>query len=261
MRVLAGVKEDDGMSITQVISPYAKRMWKAQKEVTTDIPQVGGLKVATFGWWEIVLPTPNNYTRLHNRLLMEGVHTCAVTGLPTQQLGNELQNGSYFWEGPMVDNHQAVGILVHKSLRDQTVPYSMVLGTDNRAVVIGVGHCIAQAVYSPFMGKFLAADTRDFLTKVTLNHRRLQDEQRNKVVWTMGDFNLQGLAPGHEGVPVQGSQHQILSQWMRQLLEANGLQVVRTPATHMGGTALDVHITEQASRYEAKGVHFPEEVL
>ena len=242
---------------TQVISPYARRMWRAQEEVSPDIPQVGGLKLATFGWWEIVSPTPKNYAKLQNRLLMEGVHICAVTGLPTQHLGDDLQNGNYFWEGPIVDNHQAVGMLVHKSLRGQTLPYSMVLGTENRAVVVRVGHCIAQAVYSPFMGKFLAADTRDFLMKVTLNHRRMQDDHRDKVVWTMGDFNLQGLAPGHEGVPVQGSQHQILSQWMRQLLEANGLQVVRTPATHMGGTALDVHITEQAWRHEAKGYTFP----
>ena len=60
MRVLAGVKENEDTSITQVISPYARRRWRAQKEVTTDIPQVGGLKVATFGWWEIVLPTPKN---------------------------------------------------------------------------------------------------------------------------------------------------------------------------------------------------------
>ena len=200
---------------------------------------------------------PRKYTKLQDRLLTEGVHICAVTGLPTQHLGDGLQDGDYFWEGPTVDNHQAVGMLIHKSLRGQTSPYSTVPGTENRAVVIRIGQCIAQAVYSPFMGKFQAAHTRDFLAKVTLNHRRMQDDHRDKVVWTMGDFNLQGLAPGHQGVPVQGSQHQILSQWMRQLLEANGLQVVRTPATHTGGTALDVHITERASRYEAKGYTFP----
>ena len=101
-------------------------------------------------------------------------------------------------------------------------------------------------------GKVPSGTHERLLAKVTQNHRRMQDDHRDKVVWTMGDFNLQGLAPGHQGIPVQGSQHHILSQWMRQLLEANGLQVVRTPATHTGGTALDVHITEQASRYEAK---------
>ena len=75
------------MADTQVISPYARRKWRAQEEVTMGIPQVGGLKLATFGWWEIVLPTPKNYTKLQDRLLMEGVHICAVTGLPTQHLG------------------------------------------------------------------------------------------------------------------------------------------------------------------------------
>ena len=133
----------------------------------------------------------------------------------------------------------------------------MVPGTQNRAVVVTVGQCVAQAVYSPFMGKVVAAHTKNFLAKIVLNHRRMQDNHRDKVVWTMGDFNLQGLAPGHQDIPAQGSQHQVLSLWMRQLLEANGLQVVKTPATHTSGTALDVHITEQASRYEAKGYTFP----
>ena len=240
------------MADTQIVSPYARRAWRPQAEVVEEIPWVGGLKLATFGWWEIVLPTQKNYTKLQNRLLMEGIHICAVTGLPAQHLGSGLQDGSYFWEGPVVDNHQAVGILIHKSLRDQTSPCSMVPGAENRAVVVSVGQCIAQAVYSPFMGKVLAAHTKDFLAKIALNHRKMQDDHRDKVVWTMGDFNLQGLAPGHQDVPVQGSQHHVLSQWMRQLLEANGLQVVKTPATHTGGTALDVHITEQASRYEAR---------
>ena len=72
----------------------------------------------------------------------------------------------------MVNNHQAVGILVHKSLKDQTMPYNMVHGTANRAIVIRVGPCIVQAVYSPFVGKFSMADTKEFLTKVILNHRR-----------------------------------------------------------------------------------------
>ena len=248
------------MADMQTVSPYARRTWQPQEEIVEGIPWAGGLKLATFGWWEIVLPTQQNYTRLQNRLLIEGIHICAVTGLPAQHLGSGLQEGSYFWEGPVVDNHQAVGILIHKCLREQTSPCSMVPGTENRAVVVSVGQCIAQAVYSPFMGKVLAAHTKNFLANIALNHRKMQDDHRDKEVWTMGDFNLQGLAPGHQDTPAQGSQHHVLSQWMRQLLEANGLQVVKTPATHTGGTALDVHITEQASRYEARGYTFPKKL-
>ena len=44
---------------------------------------------------------------------------------------------------------------------------------------------------------------------------------------------------------------------MRQLLRTNSLQVVKTPATHTGGTALYVHITERAWAYNAKGYTFP----
>ena len=68
MRMLTNTKDTDNKCLTQVVSPYAKRAWKAQKENTTDIPQVRGLRVATFGWWEIVLQTPENYTKLQNRL-------------------------------------------------------------------------------------------------------------------------------------------------------------------------------------------------
>ena len=165
MQLQGGEMEKCTMADTQIVSPYARRVWRPQEEAVEEIPWVGGLKLATFGWWEIVLPTQKNYTKLQNRLLMEGIHICAVTGLPAQHLGSGLQDGSYFWEGPVVDNHQAVGILIHKSLRDQTSPCSMVPGAENRAVVVSVGQCIAQAVYSPFMGKVLAAHTKDFLAK------------------------------------------------------------------------------------------------
>ena len=163
IQLLEGEMVKCSMADPQIISPYARRRWRPHEEDIGEIPQLGGLKLATFGWWEIVLPTQRNYTKLQIRRLMERIHICAVTGLPAQHLGSGLQDGSYFWEGPVVGNHQAVGILIHKSLRDQTSPYSMVPGTENRAVVVSVGQCIAQAVYSPFMGKVLAAHTKDFL--------------------------------------------------------------------------------------------------
>ena len=71
------------------------------------------------------------------------------------------------------------------------------------------------------------------------------------VVWTMGVMSRRGIAPGHQDIPIPGSQNQKLSEWTAQLLRAHGLGVVRTPATHTGGSALDVHITAEPGRYQA----------
>ena len=48
-----------------------------------------------------------------------------------------------------------------------------------------------------------------------------------------------------------------MSKWMREVLQANDLRVVETPVTHTQGGALDVHITQQAWRYQARTYTFP----
>ena len=52
-----GRVRDHDLSTKKIVSPYEKGVWYPQEETAADIPQVGGLKLATFGWWEIQTPT------------------------------------------------------------------------------------------------------------------------------------------------------------------------------------------------------------
>ena len=76
-----------------------------------------GLNLATFGWWEIASPTLETYARLEAQLIGHQVHICTVTGMPVQGIVQAIQDlGRYRWHGPVTDNHQGVGHLVHVSL-------------------------------------------------------------------------------------------------------------------------------------------------
>ena len=47
-----------------------------------------GLKVATFGRWELKPPTQHNYKILADCLCEQDIHVCTVTGLPVEGLLN-----------------------------------------------------------------------------------------------------------------------------------------------------------------------------
>ena len=102
------------------------------------------------------------------------------------------------------------------------------------------------------MGKILTHELKQFLSMVIENHHQLQVSSTEGEVWTTGDFNLKGVAPGHHSTPREDTQTPRVSQWMQGVLKAYGLQGVVTPVTHTTGSALDTHITRNAERYQAR---------
>ena len=85
---------------------------------------------------------------------------CAVTSLPVQPLVGDIQQGTYRWRGPIVNNHQGAGLLVHKSLRCAIVDQAAPQDTANRMAVIHIGGHVIQSVHSPFVGKYSMEETK-----------------------------------------------------------------------------------------------------
>ena len=246
---------DMGRTI-EVIPPYMRIPWRVQQKARHPLHLPGdgkGLNLATFGWWEIASPTLENYARLEAQLIGHQVHVCTVTGMPVQGIVQAIQDlGRYRWHGPVTDNHQGVGHLVHVSLWNTVKSVSPPEACGTRVVVTKIGAHTVQGVYSPYVGKIPTKCHKAFLSAVLDNHAAHQSLNEQATTWTSGDLNLQGIAPGQKDRPKPGSKQQMMSAWMTQALKAYELEVVKTPITHVRGSALDVHITRAAGRFEAR---------
>ena len=130
-------------------------------------------------------------------------------------------------------------------------PLQVPASLGEREVITKVGDHIVQGVYSTYVGTIRTKELKRFLTTVIDNHHQLQTTNHKGEVWTMGDFNLKGVAPGHHNEPRENSQRYRVSQWMKGVLKAYDLQGVTTPDTHTTGSALDIHITRNAERHKA----------
>ena len=130
------------------------------------------------------------------------------------------------------------------------VPLSTPPQLGTRIVITKLADHIVQGVYSTYVGKIPTLELKQFLTIVIENHRTLQAQSNPGEVWTMGDFNLQGIVPGHHNTPRETTQRHRISQWMENALKAYDLQGVVTPVTHTTGPVLDVHITKMQESTE-----------
>ena len=254
-------KEVTTEGTADVVSPYTRISWSEQQRPNLKMhppPPMERLNLATFGWWEVIPPTLENYARLEAQLKKHHVHVCTITGMPVQTVIHAIQESAeYKWYGPVTNNHQGVGQLVHSSLWSIATSIPPPEGCGNRVVVTRVGEHIIQGVYSPYVGKIPTREHKAFLAAVIDSHKTYHCSNKQAITWTMGDLNLQGIAPGQANRPKPGSRQHMMSTWMAQTLKAHELEVARTPHTHVRGSALDVHITEKATKFEARAYTMP----
>ena len=247
-------KNVDGRGLPpRVTTQYTRIDWcpRVMKELAYKTPQK--LQVATFGWWEIKILTKEAYDKLLKHLVNQGIHVCTITGMPALNIAAHIQSHeSYKWYGPLTSGYETVGLLVKKEIEHLVSQRHGTQTTSQRMLVHASGNLVIQSVYSPYVGQVPMNQYKLFLEAVLDNHQKTKDTNPTMVVWTMGDINLSGIAPGHERLPRPNSARQRTSQWMRDQLKLRGLGVVRTLGTHRRGAALDVHITEDADRYQAK---------
>ena len=104
------------------------------------------------------------------------------------------------------------------------------------------------AVYSPWVGKWPQDHLRQFLDGVLANHAKLAGESLDKQCWTMGDFNLRGLAEGGGTHPKPGTSHALASAEFAAKIDAAGLRVLPSDPTHDKGGTLDIHIVASPVR-------------
>ena len=64
-------------------------------------------------------------------------------------------------------------------------------------------------------------------------------------MWTCGDFNIRGVAPGISAQPTPNTPGSRLQQWFSDELLAWGLAAATTSSTHSKGGALYLHITSE----------------
>ena len=120
--------------------------------------------------------------------------------------------GRHKWYGPIVDNHQGVGMLIHTSLWHLTGQQATPQETGTRVVIVKVGKHTIQGVYSPYIGKGKTKELKAFLGVVVESHKQAQGVADEGITWTMRDFNMQGIDPGHQSTPREGSQRKRLAQ-------------------------------------------------
>ena len=135
----------------------------------------------------------------------------------------DIQRGAYRWKGPIVDKHQGAGLLVHKSLRCTIEDQATLEGTANRCGIVKSRKPRGPICILTIRRKVHHGRHEQIFVKVISSHRRIQAETKDAIIWTMGDFNLQGFALGHQDTQQQGSQRHLLSQWLLHLLIAKNI--------------------------------------
>ena len=184
--------------LSRVDSPYLVPRWRVQGDSTPPcVDHDVGLKLATLGWWEIRQATSKNISVITDLLQLHHIDICCITGMPTQHLISFLTNHQHYsWHGQPQSNCEGTGLFVAKRLQALTTTIQTSPALGPRVVVIRCGPHIIQAVYSPWLGRTTTSHTRSFLGSVIQSHAALQRALPQGRVWTMGDFNLQGVAPG-----------------------------------------------------------------
>ena len=124
----------------QAVPPHMRIKWCSQEHSTPQTRHRVCLRLATFGWWRSSSQRQTNYMKLANHLGHENVHVCTVTGQPVSSLLNHIRGtGRYTWFGPIVDNHQGVGLLTHTSLCHMARQLATPNGVGTRMVVPKIG--------------------------------------------------------------------------------------------------------------------------
>ena len=85
--------------------------------------------------------------------------------------------------------------------------------------------------------------SKNLYTTALDNHVTLQRRLGYQAVWTEGNFNARGVAPGPSAP--QGSRRGIaISKWLKEELTACNLTALWSEATHKAEGALGIHITQ-----------------
>jgi hypothetical protein len=240
----------------QVVPPFATPC-KTQLP-SPDAPQSIALRVATYGWWEVKKPTVANIRKLCGHLQLRGVHLCVLTGLPAASAAEPLDGRhGYYWIGPVRSSVDSVGFLVCNVLRHSARPLQHPTSQCLRRCHVQIGRRVFQGVYGYCVGAVCAAKHRAFLLDTLAAHSFWATRPDVDFVWSMGDFNVRGVAEGPSAKPAHATAHDALAAFFRSQLAQANLRALPTVATHSGGGALDLHISHASAKHVTEVVWLP----
>jgi hypothetical protein len=205
--------------------------------------------VATFGWWEIISPTPAAVQALCLRLASVRAQVCIVMGLPATAV-SEAADGrfGYAWVGEPHSDTGGVGIIVATPWLNEIVRLQAQGDVCRRVLFCRLpGSVLGVGVYGPCVGTLPLVEYKAWLRQLldviaaTASHYSLSD------IWIFRDLNLRGVAPGPSAKPSR-SQHQELAVYSTDLLRGASMCVLESISTHdrggaRDGGAIDIHIT------------------
>ena len=244
-------------SLEEVCPPYSYKEWKSSDGESISLTNKSEIRIATFGWWEIRVPTKRNLNSLIQTLVKEEIMLCGVTGLPIAAIVAELEHTKYVWKGELHDHNGGSGFLLHRALLHQANLLPQHPPTGHRLTTLVLGDNIFQVAYCPHIGRCNMQEHQLFLSDLISHHVQVREQHPKNVCWLMGDFNLRGLAPGNAAAETRGSAGARIVAWLREVLRQHQLGVVTSEATHVRGGALDVHITIDPHRHCTKIIKCP----
>jgi hypothetical protein len=214
--------------------------------------------VATVGWWELVQPSTENVARLCQQLHKRSIQLCAVTGFPAATAQPDDLNGKhgYTWIGDARSDYEAAGFFIEARLASLAQRVADPSGPSPRRCLIHVDGRGWQAAYGPYVGKFDKECHSSFLRQCVFNHMNFIRSGLCVSAWSMGDFNLRGVAEGSSLVS-RSALHADLAKYFRAVLQESSLRVLPTGATHTKGGALDLHISHDLPAGGAEVVWLP----
>ena len=227
-------------SLRAVAPPFSKPLWTPRPLVTDGRAPFA---LATFGWWELQPPSHELLAALCQLLRDHNVGVCCVTSLPTRGFEGSL-NGvlGYSWYDEWRSDVESVGFLARTGLDPPPRVIQLEPTHPAREKCILVAGILAHGVYGPWVGKWNTEIHKGFLRKVLDNHWDLVDLAVG-AVWTAGDFNIRGAAPGRSALPATRL-GQELAFWFKFEVKQRGLRILHTAATHKAKGALDIHILD-----------------
>ena len=166
---------------------------------------VQNLQLATFGWWELLIPSRTNLMNLIHGLQREAVLICLITGLPVvDQLDCLNSETCYAWVRPAHQACAGAGMLSHRSLMPFARQQPQGPISTQRMVSVLVGSHHISSVCLPWVGCMSTLELKQCLSAALEVHVVAQTNLGRVgpgCAWTMGGFSLQGLADGAPSQP------------------------------------------------------------
>ena len=174
-----------------VSTPFSLQPWAPSNTIRGPLQTACPYRLATFGWWELRVPTTQLIQRPLAVLSAQGISVCSVTGLQVDLVMETVQASSYTWYGEVHRHGSGAGFLVANSLCERMELLPTLPHVGPRLARIRVASDYLQGVYAPYMGHCTVKQHKQFYQQVLESHLQLRKVAGSFLTWSMGDLIFQ----------------------------------------------------------------------